>query len=149
MTLITKKHTLWLYLSVYMQFSQRTLFTKATPTILTIRHDFNCHINERETPTTCLTNHKSSISHHTMPLVINSLGGRYTHTHTHTHTNKYTTYNDNDITDRDLKHLYSQLCKLSVSYFKCYQITVTVKTNSLLRLLQNKKKLHCVHHQSI
>ena len=28
---------------------------------------------ERETPKTCLTNHKGSMSHHIMPLVINSL----------------------------------------------------------------------------
>ena len=30
-----------------------------------------------------------SISHHIMPLVINSLGGGGTHTHTHTHTNTH------------------------------------------------------------
>jgi len=47
----------------------------------TIHHDFNCHINERETPKTCLANHKGSISHHITPLVINSLGGGHTHTH--------------------------------------------------------------------
>ena len=46
----------------------------------------NCHINERETPKTCLTNHKGSISHHITPLVINSLGGGHSHTHTHKHT---------------------------------------------------------------
>jgi len=39
-----------------------------------IHHDFNCHLNERETPTAWLTNHKGSVSHHIMPLVINSLG---------------------------------------------------------------------------
>jgi len=85
MTLITKKCTLRSYLAVYVQFSQHTLFTKAMPTNLSIHHNFNCHINERETPTTCLTNHKSSISHCITPLVINSLGGGHTHTHTHTH----------------------------------------------------------------
>jgi len=84
MTLITKKHMLRPYLAIYMVFSRCALFTKATPTNLLICHDFNCHINERETPTTCLINHKSSISHHIMPLVINSLGGGHTHTHTHT-----------------------------------------------------------------
>jgi len=47
-----------------------------------ICHGFNCHINERETPKTCLINHKGSISHHITPLVIKSLGGRDTHTHT-------------------------------------------------------------------
>jgi len=31
---------------------------------------------------TCLTNHKSSISHHITPLVINSLGGGHTHMQT-------------------------------------------------------------------
>jgi len=85
MTLITKKRTLQPYLVIYVQFSRCTLFTKATPTNLSICHNFNCHINERETPTTCLTNHKSSISHHITPLVINSLGGRHTHTHAYRH----------------------------------------------------------------
>jgi len=81
-TLITKKRPLWPYLALYVQFLRCALFTKATPTDYTIRCDFNCHINERETPKTCLTNHKSSISHHTIPLVINSLGGGDTHTQT-------------------------------------------------------------------
>jgi len=67
------------------QFLRRALFTRATPTNYTIRYDFNCHINERETLTTCLTNHKSSISHHITPLVINSLGGGHTHTHAYRH----------------------------------------------------------------
>ena len=31
-----------------------------------------------------------SISHHIIPLVINSLGHGHTHTHTHTHTHKHT-----------------------------------------------------------
>jgi len=79
-TLITNKCTLQSYLAIYVQFLWRTLFTKATPTNLLICLDFNYHINERETLTTCLTNHKSSISHHIMPLVINSLGGGHTHT---------------------------------------------------------------------
>jgi len=39
-------------------------------------------INERKTPK---TNHKGSISHHIIPLVINSLRDRHTHTQTHTH----------------------------------------------------------------
>jgi len=47
-------------------------------------HDFNYHINERETPKTCLTNHQGSISHHIMPLIINSPGVD-TQAHTHTH----------------------------------------------------------------
>jgi len=63
-------------------FSWRALFTKATPTNVSICHDFNYQINKRKTPTTCLTNHKSSISHHITPLVINSLGDGHTHTHT-------------------------------------------------------------------
>jgi len=84
MTLITKKCPLQPYLALYVQFLRCTLFTKATPTNYMTRYDFNYHINEREIPTTCLTNHKSSISHHIMPLVINSLGGGHTHTHTHT-----------------------------------------------------------------
>jgi len=52
------------------------------PTNYTIRHDYNWHINEKETPKTCLTNHKGSILHHITPLVINSPGGGHTHTHT-------------------------------------------------------------------
>jgi len=87
---MTKKHTLRPHLTIYVQFLQRALFKKATPTNLLICHDFNCHINERETPTTCLTNHKSSISHQIMPLFINSLGGGQTYTHTHTQTHTHT-----------------------------------------------------------
>jgi len=49
------------------------------PPTIWIHHNFNCHINEKKTPKTCLTNHKNSISHHITPLVINSLGGRHTH----------------------------------------------------------------------
>jgi len=82
MILITKKCPLWPYLALYMQFLWHALFTKATPTNYTICYNLNCHINERETPKTCLTNHKGSISHHIMPLVINSLGGGHIHTHT-------------------------------------------------------------------
>jgi len=43
-------------------------------------------INERETPKTCLTNHKGSMLHHIMPLVINSLRDGHTNTHAHKHT---------------------------------------------------------------
>ena len=50
-----------------------------TPTIW-ILHDFNYLISKRENLKTCLTNHKGSISHHIMPVVINSLGGGDTHT---------------------------------------------------------------------
>jgi len=60
-------------------FSRCALFTKATPPTISICNDFNCYINEGETPKTCLTNHKDSISHHITPLVINSLGGGHTH----------------------------------------------------------------------
>jgi len=48
----------------------------------TIGFNFNCHINKRETPKTCLANHKGSISHHITPLVINSLRGGDTHIQT-------------------------------------------------------------------
>jgi len=80
-TLITKKRTLRSYFALYMQFLRHTLVTKATPTNYRICHNFNfnCYINKRETPTTCLTNHKGSISHHIMPLVINNLRGKDTH----------------------------------------------------------------------
>jgi len=80
MTLLTKKCSLWPYLALYMQFPWCTLFIKATPTNYMIHHFFICHINKRETPTTCLTNHKGSISYHITPLVINILGGGHTHT---------------------------------------------------------------------
>jgi len=66
-------------------FTMRYVY-KAMPTNYTIHHDFNCHINERETPKTCLTNNKGSISHHITPLVINSLGGRQTDRQTDKHT---------------------------------------------------------------
>jgi len=64
MTLIKKRCPLWSYQAFYMQFSQCTLFTKTTPTNYRIHQNFNSHINKRETPKTCLTNHKGSISHH-------------------------------------------------------------------------------------
>jgi len=59
-----------------------------------IHHDFNCHMNKREKPETCLTNHKGSTSHPVTPLGINSLRARthiqkHTHTHTHKHTHKH------------------------------------------------------------
>jgi len=101
MTLITNKHPLWPYLALYVQFSRRTLFTKAMPTNYMIRFDFNCHINEREAPKTCLTNHKGFISYHIMPLVINSLGGGHTHTHTHAHTHTHMhVHTHTDIADK-------------------------------------------------
>jgi len=68
------------------QFWQHALFSKVTPTDYRVHHNFNCYINERETPKTCLTNHKGSISHHITLLVINSLGGGHTNTQIHTHT---------------------------------------------------------------
>jgi len=85
MILITSKRPSRPYLTIYVQFSRCALFTKATPTNYRIHHNFNCHINERKTPKPCLTNHKSSISHHIMSLVINSFRGRDIHTHTCTH----------------------------------------------------------------
>jgi len=80
MTLLTNKCPLQPYCALYMQFLQCALFLKATPTNYTILHNFNCYINERQTPKTCLTNQKGSISHHITSLVINSLGGGHTHT---------------------------------------------------------------------
>jgi len=74
------KHLLQPYLAIYVQFSQYALFSKATPTNYRICHDCNYYINEREIPKTYSTNHKGSISHYIMPLVINSLGGGG-HTH--------------------------------------------------------------------
>jgi len=79
------KCLLQLYLAFYVQFSWHTLFTKAMPTNYRIRHDFNYPINEREMPETCLTKNKGSISHHIMPLVINSFRGRHTHMQTYRH----------------------------------------------------------------
>jgi len=70
-----------------MQFSQRALcLQRPHPPTIGFAVYFNCHVNEWETPKTCLTNHKGSISHHITPLVINSLRGGHTNTHTHTHT---------------------------------------------------------------
>jgi len=86
MTLKTKKCPLRPYLALYVQFSQGILFTKAMLTNYRICHDFNCYINKREIPKTCLTNHKGSISHHITLLVINSFGmGIHIHTHMHTY----------------------------------------------------------------
>jgi len=63
--------------------SQRTLVINASPTNYNIFHNFNCHINKRETPKTCLINHKSYILLHITPIVINSLRGEHTHTYRH------------------------------------------------------------------
>jgi len=57
----------------------------AMPTNYRIQHGFNCHINERETPKTCLTNHKGSISDYIKPVVINSFRGGNTNTHAYSH----------------------------------------------------------------
>jgi len=54
------------------------LFTKVMSSNYMDLPNFNCHINERETPKTCLTNHKGSISHPIMPLVIIILRGGHT-----------------------------------------------------------------------
>jgi len=43
-------------------------------------YGFDCNVNDKENPKTCLANHKSSITHHITPLVINSLGGGHTRT---------------------------------------------------------------------
>jgi len=85
LSLITNKCPLWLYLAFYVLFSWCALFTKATLINCRIHHNFNCYINDRETPKTCLTSHKGSISHRIMPLVINSLRGRHTYTQAYRH----------------------------------------------------------------
>jgi len=77
MTLVTKKHPCPLHAVFTTCFVFEGLRRPC--------HNFNCYINEREIPKTCLTNHKGSISHHIMPLVINSLRGRHTHTHIYSH----------------------------------------------------------------
>ena len=46
----------------------------ACPPTVSIRHNFNCHINKGKRPKTCLPNHNGSTSHHIMSLV-NTLGG--------------------------------------------------------------------------
>ena len=45
--------------------------------------DYSCH--NYKSHRTYLTNLMGSISHHIMPLVINSLGGGHTHVNTHTY----------------------------------------------------------------
>jgi len=61
--------------------------------VFTMRFVYKGHIHQlygfamtstpkREIPKTCLTNHKASISHPIVPLVINSLGGGHAHIQT-------------------------------------------------------------------
>jgi len=83
MTLITKKRPLWPTLPVTCSFHDVLLQRPCPPTIGFATY-FNCHINKGETPKTCLTNHKDSISHHITPLVIDSFGDGHTHTHIQT-----------------------------------------------------------------
>jgi len=97
---------LWPYLAVYVRFSRHALLTKAMPTYLYIHHYFNCHINERETPTTCLTNHKSSISNHITPLVINSFWGGHTHTRIQTSWTKAISRNQSHASLQPFKNNY-------------------------------------------
>jgi len=72
MTLVTKKRPLQPYLALYMQFSRSSLFTKAMPTnYIDLSQLQLLYKQKKKTPKTCLTNHKGSVSHHIMPLVIN------------------------------------------------------------------------------
>ena len=55
--------------------------------------DGRCHVKQLKADKshkTCLANHRRSISHHIMPLVINGLGDRQTRRYIHTHTNMLT-----------------------------------------------------------
>jgi len=132
-----------------MQFSRRTLFSNAMPTNYRICHDGNCYIKEREIPKTCLINHKGSISHHIMPLVINSLGGGHTHTHIQT---SWTEAIPRNLGRRapGLKSMYLNKMKLKVLttckfyynwdlYFDCcYLIKTSVKLANTIIFSWNK-----------
>jgi len=83
MTLVTKKCSLWPYLALTCSFHNALCFWRPHPPTIGFTLTSDCFINKREILKTCLTNHKGSISHHIMPLVINSLRGGHTHTHTH------------------------------------------------------------------
>jgi len=78
---ITKETSLRPYLAPYVEFSRCTLFTKAMPTNMN-SSSLQLPYKRKGKPKTCLTNHKGSISHPIIPLVINSLEGGDTHTHT-------------------------------------------------------------------
>ena len=69
--------------------STKHINAKATPIN---DNGYSCHNNN--SCRTCLTNRMGSISHHIMPLGINSLRHRHTHTHTHTHACTNTHTND-------------------------------------------------------
>jgi len=79
MTLITKGCPLWPYLVPYVCAAFTMCFVYKVH--VHQLYGLNCH-TKREKPKTCLTNHKGSVSHPIMPLVINSLEGRQTHMHT-------------------------------------------------------------------
>ena len=71
-----------LHLSLLWQTFMTCYVNKASPINFA---DGICHIKQLKAGKsckTCLTNHKRSISHHIMPLVINGLGGRHIHGHT-------------------------------------------------------------------
>ena len=71
------------HLSLLWQAFMTHCVNKATP----IRFiNGKCHIKQLKAGKShkiCLTNHTQSVSHHIMPLVINTLGSRQTHTNTH------------------------------------------------------------------
>jgi len=83
MTLVTKKRSLLPYLPFACNFHDTLCFQRPCPP--TIGFPTIWYINKRETPKTCLTIHKGLISNHFMPLVINSLGGRYMHIQAYRH----------------------------------------------------------------
>jgi len=144
MTLITNKCQLQPYLTLYVQSSWHALFTKATPTNYMIRHNFNCHVNKRETTKTCLTNHKGSISHHITSLVINILGSRGTHTYSHCEKKQFQETSDaspglktviiQTSTYKDISHHYL-ICE-----YTCYQMNIKYIIYKLKRIIFNDHK---------
>ena len=72
---------------------------------------------------TYLTNHMGSISHHIMPIVINSFGTRiHTHTHTHTyactHTHRGTCMHTDACTKALLRNQANAILWLTRAWFK-------------------------------
>jgi len=119
------------------------------PPIIWIHHDFNCHINERENPKTCLTIHKGSISHHIMPLVINSFEGRYTHMHASIFTLWTRAISRNQSCASQIIAVYLQNCLIKV-YSLCYGLSfIKSKKKDVGRLSQLlitlHKKQQCEH----
>ena len=101
-------------------------------------YQFQGHARQLQLPynshRTCLTNRIESISHHIMPLVINSLGSGHTQTYTHTYRRPHKNNFKKPGTCQCMPGL-----KITVLPALIYHISLSIHTNAMdyLPLLQN------------